>query len=76
MVDRISQKDKNLFWAAILAGAVGGVLGNFLVTSFYKLFGNFTNSILADAVSFMCWLILWFATLIWVKKQIRPARIN
>ncbi len=70
---KLSQKEKNIFFAALLGGIVGGLLANFLVTSLFRFFDNRN---LNNAVIVFLTLIFFFGFLIFLYTQIKPNKQN
>ena len=67
----LSQKEKNMFFAGLLGGIVGGLLANFVVTSLFRFFDNrnLNNGVMAFLT-----LIFFFGYLIFLRMSIKPQK--
>jgi len=72
--DKLSQKDKNLFFAGLASGIVGGVIGNFFVSSFYDVLQiSKQDSWVRYAIFFVSGLA-FIGVIYWLNKQIKRLR--
>ena len=67
---KVSQRENNLFFAGLLSGIVGGLLANYIVTSFFKLFDNLSKWI--HLIILILSLIFYFGLCYFLFKQIKP----
>lgn len=66
-----NQKEKNMFWVALMVGIVGGLLGNLLVSYVFDLKQGFSWTSLVGALSFSAMFIF---LLIYMRRQIKPVK--
>ena len=66
---KYTQKEKNLFFIGIVAGIGGGLITNFLVASFFKVFDNLSKWVYA--IIFIISLIFFFGSYYYLFKQIK-----
>ena len=60
MVDQsLTQKEKNIFWAAILAGTLGGIVGGLVSDSVSRLFGDHNTIRLWVAAIALLFFVCW-----------------
>ena len=65
---KITQKERNLFFAAILGGFVGGVIGNFFASSVYR---TIDKPVLSNFIIMILLGLVFLAICIILFKQIK-----
>jgi H+/Cl- antiporter ClcA len=65
---KFSQKERVIFWLALLTGIVGGTVGNFWVNSYFDLKGNSLNPI--NWLSFVIFTGLFIGLILWIKHRL------
>ena len=69
---KITKKERNLFFSGILAGMAGSILGNFVVTTLFRVFDIklrwYNMSI------FLISLVSFFSFYYWIYKKIKPIK--
>ena len=65
---KITQKEKNIFFAGLLGGIVGGLLANFVVSSLFRFFDNKN---LNNAIMAFLTLVFFFSFLIFLYLKIK-----
>ena len=65
---KISKKERNLFWVGTSVGIVSGIIGNFLVLSYYEFSYNPSP---INFVIFFIFLIITFGGLLFIDSRIK-----
>lgn len=73
-----NKKERLIFWLGLLTGIVGGAVGNFWVSSYYKLTENYRDPV--NWAGFVIFSALFIIIVVFVKSRldatlaIRPGR--
>lgn len=67
MNNKISKKERRIFWVGILAGMVGGITGNLLVGYIFEWYNKPSYINLIGVIVFT---LIFLGLLIWINKQI------
>ncbi|MFA5953572.1 MAG: hypothetical protein WC812_03190 [Candidatus Pacearchaeota archaeon] len=66
---KINKKEKILFWNAILAGIIGGVIGNFWVGSYFNMVSQNYNWM--SLTTFIIFSLIFLITIILASNIIK-----
>lgn len=72
--DKLSQKEKNIFFAGLSAGIVGGIISNFFVSSFYDLLQISKQDLWIRYALFFIFGLTFIGVIYWINKQIKKSR--
>ena len=71
--DIYTQKEKNLFWLALLIGIIGGLIGNLWVTYLFTSYDP-SNLINSNSIFAVIYTIILLGILFYIKRQIKPIK--
>ena len=69
---KIIKKENRIFWSAILAGVVGGFIGNLYAGYLFRLENSIINHkpLFVDSLGVILFTIIFFALIYFIIKQI------